>query len=243
MSDPWFKKAFEAHYLEVYAHRDDAEAKAHLPQIIHLAQLSKRSGPILDLGCGQGRYSKFLQEEGYDIMGLDYSGDLLQHAKSTDQDLCLLRGNMLQLPFKPCFSHILSLFTSFGYFDQDEDNLQVLKQMSNALVNDGVLYLDFLNPENVTSSPWEQKKLNEHFSMSSQKNIDTSINMVFKDVKIYREGELIQSYQERVKLYDLTWFERNAKNCGLTIHKSYGNYEGAPIGQNTPRNIYVMKKN
>jgi SAM-dependent methyltransferase len=241
MSEPWFKKAFESHYVDVYAHRDLEEARNHLPQISHLAQLKSNNGPILDLGCGQGRYTQLLSEAGHTITGLDYSEHLLHLAKERSPNTPLLRGNMLNLPFDRCFSRILSLFTSFGYFDQDTDNEKVLQEMSSALSPSGLLYLDFLNPNNVTPSPWSEQSIGD-LVMKSQKNIDSALNMVIKDIELFKNKQLVSSYQERVKLYSDQWFLDTAKKFNLKHKETFGDYLGGEATDHSPRRIYLFEK-
>ena len=241
MSEPWFKKAFESHYVDVYAHRNLEEAQAHLPQIAHLAQLKKNDGPILDLGCGQGRYTELLSEAGHEVIGLDYSEHLLNLAKERSPDTALLRGNMLALPFSGCFTRVLSLFTSFGYFDRDSDNEQVLREMASALKTGGLLYLDFLNPNNVRASAWTEQAMGE-LVMRSQKNIDVSLNMVIKDIELSKASQLFSSYQERVKLYNDQWFLKSAEKFGLSHQKTFGDYQGAEATIHSSRRIYLFKK-
>lgn len=253
--EPWFKAAFQSHYLDVYAHRTLEEAKAHLPRIIELAQLStspcpsKNSssdasisdGPILDLGCGNGRYSQLLQDLHYPVVGLDYSHDLLRDARSKSPDAPLVKGNMLELPFRACFSRVLSLFTSFGYFDQDEKNSAVLAQMSQALKSSGLLYLDFLNPTQVKASPWQWQDSGS-YRMKSMKSIDPELNMVIKDIELYQNEQQVSSYQERVKLYDRAWFTSQAAEHGLECLNIYGDYEAQPYQIDSPRQIFIFRK-
>ena len=241
MSEPWFKKAFESHYVEVYAHRNQQEAQEHLPQISQLAQLHNNDGPILDLGCGQGRYTQLLREAGHTVVGLDYSEHLLRIAQERSGETTLVRGNMLSLPFSHCFSRILSLFTSFGYFDRDTDNQQVLSEMASALSPKGVLYLDFLNPNNVQESPWTEQNIGE-LVMRSQKKINAQLNMVIKDIEIFKDGQQVSAYQERVKLYDDAWFLSSAEAFGLRHKASYGDYLGGEPTQHSPRRIYLFEK-
>ena len=241
-NEPWFATAFGAFYTDVYAHRSLNEAEAHLPQIIHLAQLENKSLNILDLGCGQGRYTQLLNQKDYSVIGLDYSHDLLKLAQeqSAIQQFC--RGNMLQLPFNACFDRVLSLFTSFGYFQSDEDNRQVLQQMSHVLKHGGFLYLDFLNANLVSESDWEEKSLGQYLQVS-KKEILHPDHAVKKSIQLFKDGEIAYQYHEYVKLYDLKWFETESKKVGLKLIKKYGDYSGAEFNsKESPRLIMLFEK-
>lgn len=241
MTEPWFKSAFKKHYLQLYAHRSREEAKQHLPQIIELAQLNGMEGRILDLGCGNGRYSELLRLEGHRVTGLDYSEDLLNEAQRLQPQAQWLRGNMLNLPFDACFERVLSLFTSFGYFDGDDDNLQVINNMAMALKEGGLLYLDFLNPGQVEAADWSMVEQNG-LGLKSKKSFERKLNMIVKDVEVHENNELQYRYQERVKLYEPSWFESAAEACGLEVKHRFGDYSGAPFENNSPRQITVFTK-
>ena len=90
---------------------------------------------ILDAPCGAGRHSLELAGMGYRVIGLDFSDYLLQQAQNrwkvtrvSPEYPAFVQGNLLTLPFQPnSFDHIICLFTSFGYGDNLEENLQVLR--------------------------------------------------------------------------------------------------------------------
>ena len=76
----------------------------------------KPTGLVLDLACGTGRHLIPLGKEGYDIIGLDISRNLLRIAKSRWSGAQVVRGDMRFLPFKPeAFSAAVSMDTSVGY--------------------------------------------------------------------------------------------------------------------------------
>lgn len=241
--DPWFSKAFGSFYTEVYAHRNEKEAQNHLPSILNLARLSDHSCDILDLGCGQGRYTQLLKQLGHRVIGLDYSLELLKLAKTNASHLSLCRGDMLHLPFSHQFDRILSLFTSFGYFELDRENVQVLQQMSKTLKKGGLLYLDFLNANLVQASNWQEKKLG-NFIQKSKKEILAESNIVKKTIELYRESERQYQYHEMVKLYDINWFKKHALQLELDLQQIYGDYQANPFDPETsPRLIMVFEKN
>jgi SAM-dependent methyltransferase len=241
MSEPWFKTAFEEHYLTLYAHRSASEAQKHFSQIVQLAQLDGVQGSILDLGCGNGRYSEVLREHGHHVVGLDFSDVLLRNAQHHHPKEHWVRGNMLHLPFKSSFERVLSLFTSFGYFDSDADNHQVLANMGSALQEGGLLYLDFLNPAQVKAADWSTIS-NNSLTIKSKKSFDHDLNMVFKDVEVYKENILMTKYQERVKLLDIKWFNDHAEEIGLQLIRVYGDYYGSEYSNDSPRQVMIFEK-
>ncbi|MGA3290203.1 MAG: class I SAM-dependent methyltransferase [Candidatus Bathyarchaeia archaeon] len=71
---------------------------------------------VLDLTCGTGRHLIPLSKDGYSIVGLEVSRNLLRIAKNRWSSIQLVRGDIRCLPFKPeAFSVVVSMDNSFGY--------------------------------------------------------------------------------------------------------------------------------
>ncbi len=98
---------------------------------------------ILDCPCGQGRHAHLLAEAGFDVDGLDYSSDLLAVAakRGISRRLRYTRGDMRKLPTRWTgrFDAVVDLFTSFGFFDSPQDDLQVLAEFARVLRPGGQL--------------------------------------------------------------------------------------------------------
>ena len=102
----------------------------------------------LDLACGTGRHSIPLGKEGYDIVGLDISLNLLRIAKSRWSGIQVVRGDMRYLPFKDgAFSAAVSMDTSFGYLPSEQEDMQSLKELRGALIRGGEVVIDVFNRE------------------------------------------------------------------------------------------------
>jgi len=143
--EDWYRHWFGPEYLKVYRHRDHADA-ATLIQLF-LQTVRPAAGQFfLDIGCGNGRHARLLAEHGLRVTGIDLSMPLLiQAQKNKKPNTVLVRADMRALPLKPVFDGALSLFTSFGYFFDDEDNGQVLRQVSVVLKPGGSYFIDYLD--------------------------------------------------------------------------------------------------
>ena len=132
----WYEEWFGEDYLKVYLHRDEDEANSQVDFAEKVLPL-KSSWRILDLGCGSGRHALELSQRGYHVTCLDLSSVLLSLAKQKSQGesccLRLVRADMRHIPFSNVFDAVLSFFTTFGYFKKDEENLQTLKSIQEAL--------------------------------------------------------------------------------------------------------------
>jgi SAM-dependent methyltransferase len=117
-------------------------------QIQFLKNRLKAKEPVLDLACGTGRHLISLAEDGYSIVGLDLSLNLLKIAKKRKSDLQLVRGDMRFLPFKSeAFSAAISMDTSFGYLPSEIEDIQSLIELSKTIIQGGVFNIDVFNRE------------------------------------------------------------------------------------------------
>ena len=140
---PWFKKWFDENYLLLYSHRDCEDAEKQVQLIIHTFN-PKKNAKLLDLGCGDGRYLYLFNKRGFQTFGLDLSERLLRKGMEKYKNPNVILGDMRAIPGH--FDIILSLFTSFGYFEIERENEKVLDSVSESLNKGGWFWLDFLNP-------------------------------------------------------------------------------------------------
>ena len=119
-------------------------------QIQFLKNTLKADGCVLDLACGTGRHSIPLSKEGYGMVGLDVSLNLLRIAKKRWSQIQLVRGDMRVLPFKSgAFSAAISMDTSFGYLSSEQEDFQSLTELLETLSQDGTLIVDVFNREHL----------------------------------------------------------------------------------------------
>src|SRR5688572_25777829 len=70
----WYEEAFRSDYRCVYAYCDLDAARN---EVRFLIQMGVR-GCVLDLCCGFGRHSLAMAEQGLDVVGFDFSEELLR---------------------------------------------------------------------------------------------------------------------------------------------------------------------
>ena len=108
-----------------------------------------RGARILDVACGMGRHSLRLAARGYRVTGLDYSSYYLAQARAAARRKRLrvdfVRGDMRRLPFVKEFDAAINLWTSFGYFLRQGDDLRALRSVRRALKPGGWLILEVID--------------------------------------------------------------------------------------------------
>ncbi|HUK84942.1 MAG TPA: class I SAM-dependent methyltransferase [Candidatus Acidoferrum sp.] len=117
-------------------------------QIRFIKKTFPKTGLILDLACGTGRHSILLSKEGYDVVGLDISSNLLKIAKSRWSGTQLIRSDMRFLPFKTAaFSAAISMDTSFGYLPSEADDIKSLSELRETINCGGIFMIDVFSRE------------------------------------------------------------------------------------------------
>lgn len=241
----WFEDWFDSPlYEKLYSNRDDKDAATLADLIEEVIPVSEYPN-ILDLGCGRGRHSITLAQRGYQVTGIDLSKKAIKKAKriAGKQNLENVEFFVRDMrdPLPKQFDAIVNLFTTFGYFLEDEENRKVLINTKKMLAQGGVLFIDYLNPKYVEKNlvPSESG-IYENLTYNITRKIKDG--MVFKTIQFSDDSlEKPVKYRERVKLYGLEWFRDVLGDSGFKIVETYGNYEGAPFLSESPRMIIVAK--
>ncbi len=242
--EDWYRQAFSLDYLNLYAHRNIEEAKQSIRTVIAEARIGM--GPVLDLCCGFGRHLTALREVlPNPLIGCDLSQELLLHARHTVHvDAFLVQGDMRRIPFASgVFEAILSFFTSFGYFPDDAENLQVLREVHRTLRKGGLFLFDFLNAPHVRNTlvP-ESEEWFDGIRVKQKRWIDETQSTVNKRVQFFDEERLVREHYERVKLYSPERLQTFFQETGLCVETVFGDYAGNDYQENSPRLIFMARK-
>ena len=154
----WFKTWFDSpYYHQLYKDRNDDEAQEFLRNLLNKLNPPK-DAKILDLACGRGRHSRYLNSLGFDVTGSDLSNASIEWAKQFENDnLHFVVQDMRDEIKGSRFNCIFNLFTSFGYFNDTNDNLSVLSSVNKMLREDGCFVIDFLNVSKIIATLKEKE--------------------------------------------------------------------------------------
>lgn len=220
----WFRYWFGSPYYDMlYRNRNAAEAENFISALTKELDLPKTAS-ILDLACGKGRHSLFLHSIGYQVTGVDLSEENIQFAEQYESEgLSFLVDDMRTLNLSRKFDSVMNLFTSFGYFDQIEDNLQVLHRVKAHLKPNGLFVLDYLNAELIKGS------LPQNYTVERENGVQFHIHKVLendfvvKKIVIDNQGYQM-NYEERVQLLESEQLQNMLEKAGLSPIALYGNY-------------------
>ena len=151
-TDTWYTSWFDTPFYHIlYKDRDYEEAGFFMKKLTSFLNLSENS-KILDLACGKGRHAKYLNEIGYDVTGVDLSVSSIEYAKQFERENLHFEVHDMCLPYPKKFDAVFNLFTSFGYFEKENDNLRTIKSIKEELKPNGYGVIDFLNTEYVINN-------------------------------------------------------------------------------------------
>lgn len=105
---------------------------------------------ILDLGCGTGNIASKLSKQGYDVIGVDISADMLTVAKEKaileKENILYLNQDMREFELYGTIDCVICLFDSLNYILKESEILKVFKLVNNYL-NPGGLFIFDINTE------------------------------------------------------------------------------------------------
>jgi SAM-dependent methyltransferase len=230
----WYREWFGEEYLELYAHRDEHEARRQVA-FFH-ERFGDVDGVILDLACGTGRHLTELNCEGFAAAGCDLSFTLLRTGIDEYGPLPVARADMRSLPFcSNSFGGLVNFFTSFGYFATEEENLDVVREMARVLRPGGVFLFDYLNVDRELEGLVERESLDTpRGRVEIERWFDPRDRSFNKRITIGQKRFL-----ERVRGYDLNEISTMFNSSGLSIDQAFGDFEGAPFDAASPRLILV----
>ena len=130
----WFETWFNTPYYHLlYNNRNECEAEDFITTLLkylHPDTMAK----ILDVGCGKGRHSHYLAKLGYETTGIDLAAHSIEEAKKEPMPNLNFEVWDMRKVYKPSyFDIVVNLFSSFGYFDQESDDMAAIQAMADDL--------------------------------------------------------------------------------------------------------------
>jgi SAM-dependent methyltransferase len=219
----WYSSWFDTPYYHIlYKDRNDEEAREFMQNLVNFISLPPKSS-ILDLACGKGRHAVYLNELGFEVTGVDLSENSILHAKQFENDNLRFFTHCMCDPLNKKFDAVFNLFTSLGYFEDEEDNLSSIKAIKQELKPGGFGVIDFMNVERVLDQliPDEVKKVeNINFHITRQ----LRNGYILKNIRFEDEGKTF-NYTEKVKALSFQDFLGYFEKAGIELLHTFGNYQ------------------
>ena len=218
---------------------------AEVEQIVGLLGVGPGAA-ILDLCCGPGRHALELARRGFRVTGVDRTATYLERARERAQeeglDVEFVLEDMRQFCRPDAFDAVLSMFTSFGYFEDPAQNRQVLSNVYRSLRDGGVLLLELVGKE-ILARIFQERSWEEHgdILMLEERSIHQDWTWVEKRW-IVQQGEERHEFVVSHWLYSAAELSAMLKTCGFDTVMAYGDLEGAPYDHAARRLVVVARK-
>jgi SAM-dependent methyltransferase len=244
MSENWCTGFFDDAFADLYLARGEAEvvpAVSFLKDKLRLAP----GASVFDQCCGIGTLSVALAAEGYRVTGVDLIPSYVARAADAAEGLdCRFftqdaRSFIAPEPADAGFNW----WTSFGYYEEDAENLRMLQAANRSLKTGAYFALDYMNRD---------ERLNSFAANDVRESVtpqgtwttayDRARDMVVKTWRYDAEGSRVEKKGGGVKLYSAACLERLLTAAGFGDIEFYGDWQGAPLTASSPRCIAVARK-
>ena len=223
----WFQSWFDTpYYHTLYENRDYKEAEVFIKNIVKYLNLDTEDS-ILDLACGKGRHSIFLNSLGYNVTGLDLSVNSIETAKKKESSSLHFDVHDMRKIYGTQFEVVLNLFTSFGYFDDENDNIKVIETIKASLKPKGIGVIDFMNsPKVIENLIPKNTYIGDEITFNLNRNC--SNGFINKHIEVIDKNKIFK-YKERVRAYTFEEFRLMLSNAGLDLIDCFGSYNLEPF--------------
>mgnify|MGYP004634437277 FL=1 len=215
-----------------------------------LAQHGITDGPVLDLGCGTGKMTRLMSEQGYDMTGIDNAAEMLQIAamEPGEVPILYLLQDMQDLELDGCVRAVYSVCDCVNYVLDEEELQQAFSRVHEYLEEDGAFIFD------VNTSYKYTKLLAENTFAESRDEGSFIWDNYYDEEERINEYDLtlfIPEGDELYRRYTETHYQRNyetetllklLKNAGFTDICVYDDYTDAPLCEMSERAVFVAKK-
>ena len=234
----WYASWFDTPYYHIlYKDRGHEEAEAFMKRLTTFLKLEK-GNHILDLACGKGRHSISLNNMGFTVTGIDLSAASIAYAKQYETETLKFGVHDMCVPYPQQFDAVFDLFTSFGYFEEEEDNLRTVRAIKKELKANGHGVIDFMNSDFIIKNlvPEEIKTV-QGITFHIKRYVENGY--IFKEI-CFQDNDTPFTFVERVKALTLSDFKKYFEQADVTLEHCFGDYKLAPFHQETSERLILI---
>ena len=175
---------------------------------------------------------------GFNVIGADLSKNSILEAKQFENESLKFIEHDMRNPFKRSYNAILNLFTSFGFFEDDSEDIAVLKNIKNGLKSNGIAIIDFMNVKKVISNlVAEEIQTIEGISFKINRYVKNGF--IVKEINFHADGEH-HTYYEKVKILDLPKIKTYLNSVEFKIKHTFGNYQLEDFNEETSDRLILV---
>ena len=222
-SENWFSTWFDSPYYHIlYKNRNEEEAQVFMDNITNYLNMPE-NGTILDLACGKGRHSIYLNKLGYQVTGVDLSENSIAIANESSNESLQFKTHDMREPVNETYDAVFNLFTSFGYFDTYEDNIKTLKAIKDSINEYGFGVIDFFNADFIIENlVAEETKEIDGITFNIKRFVENK--KIIKEIRFEDKGKTY-NFTEKVSAFTLSDFEAMMEEAGIYLLEIFGDYK------------------
>ena len=209
-------------------------------------------GLLLDLGCGTGKLTRLLAAEGYDMIGVDLSEEMLEialeHEMEDPKQILYLQQDMREFELYGTVKAIVSICDSMNYITEDEDLLEVFKLVNNYLDPEGVFIFDLntvykyekiLGEQTIAENREDASFIWDNYYDEEEQINEYDLALFIPEGKdgLYRKYEEVH-YQ---RAYELELVKELLEKAGMEFVAAYDAFTKNPVNEKSER-IYVIAR-
>jgi SAM-dependent methyltransferase len=244
---PWYEEDFfwETVAPVLFGRRRWSDAPTEVDNAVSLLGILPGAS-VLDLCCGVGRHSLELARRGFQVTGVDRTSAYLERAcKQAEEeglDIEFVQDDMKAFCRPEAFDAGVNLFTSFGYFEDPQDDRQVVMNMYKSLRPGGVFLMDMAGKE-IVARIFRERDWRQEGDMTILEERKVSRNWGWMENRwiILKDGEE-QEVRLSLRLYSAVELSTLLSDCGFGRADVYGDMAGSPYDHTAQRLVVVAHK-
>lgn len=217
-----------------------------------LKEYGIEDGLVLELGCGTGTMTELLAKKGYDMIGIDNSGEMLAEALEkkyeSGLDILYLEQDMQEFELYGTVRAIVSVCDCLNYLTDSEDLLAVFKLANNYLDPGGLFlfdmntehkYRDVIGDTTIAENREEGSFIWEN-TYDARKRLNTYELTLFLPVEegLYEKQEELHCQRAYLK----EEVEELLQKSGMKLLAVYDAYTRNPVTGDTERMLFIAKE-
>lgn len=209
-------------------------------------------GLLLDLGCGTGKLTRLLAAEGYDMIGVDLSEEMLEialeHEMEDPKQILYLQQDMREFELYGTVRAIVSICDSMNYLEDYEDLVQVLRLANNYLDPKGIFIFDMntvykyqeqLGEQTIAENREESSFIWENYFDEGEMVNEYDLTLFIRD-----EDGRYSKYEEThyQKAFEISAVLKAVKEAGMELVAVYDAFTREPVKENSDRVYFVVRE-
>ena len=221
------------------------DAKEEVERIVSLLSI-KPGTPILDLGCGVGRHSLELARRGFHVTGVDRTRSYLdrasRQAKADGLKVDFVQDDMRTFCRPDAFDAAINMFTSFSYFEDPEEDRQVVVNVYRSLKSGGAFVLETMGKE-VLARVFREKDWSEENGVLvlQERKVSNNWGWIKSRWIMLKDGKRSE-FKVTHRLYSAVELASLFTECGFRHINTYGDLSGSAYDHTARRLVMVAYK-